>query len=369
VTETLERDVLTRATAQRQWLDRRAEASAADAVAHLAGIQAQEPLEPYAGLWSRLAGFRAEHLVALLEERQAVRTITMRRTIHLHSAAEARALRPLCDPMLRQRMLGVIGKELPGVDVDELAGLARPLFEGEPRPPGEVARELAPRWPGVPPRWLADAIVTLVPLVQVPPRGVWGESAGVRCTTYDVWLGTEHPAQGERDPAEDLRELVRRYLRAYGPATSSDLRAWCGLSGLPAVVEDLEPELVAYRDERGRRLLDLAGLTLPTGPAADEPLPPRFVPSFDNVVLGYADRTRVIDDEHKHLSILGARYLLIEGRVAGTWVPAPGARGGVDVEVTALRRISRPDRAEAAEEGAALAAFLGDGAAGRVRWV
>jgi len=100
--------------------------------------------------------------------------------------------------------------------------------------------------------------------------------------------------------------VVRRYLRAYGPATSSDIRSWSGLTGLPAVIKRLRPELVSYRDEQGRELLDLADAALPD---PDLPAPPRFLPAFDNAVLGYDDRSRIIDDEHRGLSIMGTRYV------------------------------------------------------------
>ncbi|XVV33326.1 DNA glycosylase AlkZ-like family protein [Streptomyces sp. CA-100214] len=153
--------------------------------------------------------------------------------------------------------------------------------------------------------------------------------------------------------------LVRRYLAAFGPAASADLRAWCGLAGLPAAVAAVRGELVAFRDERGRELLDL-----PEAPRPDPgtPAPVRFLPAFDNAILGYQDRSRIIDDEHRGLSVAGTRVVLVDGRVAATWTVEDGT-----VSVTPLRRLSRADRAEVAEEGRALAAFLSDGDGDRVR--
>jgi hypothetical protein len=361
---TLDRATLTLATAERQWLSGRRPASATAAIEHLVGLQAQEPHEPYVGLWSRLDGFEPEHLVDLLERRLAVRTLMMRRTIHLHTSADALAMRPAYDAMLRQRMQGTLGPRLPGVDFDELAALGEPHFAAQPQILADVARAVSDRFPGAPVRDLGDALSTLVRLIQVPPRGLWGRKAPALNTTYAAWLGSDPDRPDEEQRTQILADIVRRYLRAFGPAASADLRAWSGLSGLPAVIKQLEPELTTYRDERGRTLLDLADASLP---ADDLPLPARFLPAFDNVVLGFDDRSRVIDDEHRRLSILGTRFVLVAGRVAGSWT-GEGTTAGVTVTVEPLRRLSKAERAEVADEGQRLAGFLGDGRDGRLAW-
>ena len=133
---------------------------------------------------------------------------------------------------------------------------------------------------------------------------------------------------------------MRRYLAAFGPAASADLRAWCGLAGLPAAVAAIREELVTFRDERGRELLDLPDAPRPD---PDTPAPVRFLPAFDNAILGYHDRSRIIDDAHRGLSVAGARVVLVDGRVAATWTVEAGT-----VIVTPLRRLSRADRAAVA---------------------
>src|SRR5690606_9281246 len=150
-----------------------------------------------------------------------------------------------------------------------------------------------------------------VPAVQLPPRGVWRTKAGARYATLESWLGRKVeplPADGS-DPAGC--RLVRRYLAAYGPASSADLRAWAGVAGLPAAVAAVRDELVTFKDERGRLLLDLPDAPRPD---PDTPAPVRFLPAFDNAILGYHDRTRIIGDEHRHLSVAGARVVLVDGR-------------------------------------------------------
>lgn len=360
--EVLDRRSLNRALLVRQLLGSRCDLTPAAALEHLVGLQAQEPHEPYVGLWSRLAGFAPDELAALLEDRRAVRTLLMRRTLHLVTAEDCLRLRPLHQQMVVTRMYGTLRRSLPRVDLDELAAAASPYFVDEPRSPVEVARVIGNRWPGVAARDLGDALGTLVPLVQVPPRGLWGQVAGAQCLTIENWLG--RPPGPPADPAAELEALVLRYLRAFGPASSSDVRAWSGLTGLPEVITRLRPQLRTFRDERGRELLDV-----PDGPLPDPgtPAPVRFLPAFDNAVLGYDDRSRIIDDAFRGLSVAGARFVLVDGRVAATWVGAGDDPGPpVTVTVTPLRDLTAGEQEAVVEEGGGLAAFLGDGEPGRV---
>ncbi len=344
----LDARALNRATLARQHLLERVGPEPLDAVAHLAGLQAQEPQAPFVGLWSRLRSFDPASLDTLLTDRRVVRLHLMRRTVHLVTAGDALAWRLRHDALLRQRLLGVYRSELAGVDLDELAVEAAELFaDGEPSMP-DVGRALAQRHPEPGFRALGEAAMTVVPVVQTPPRGLFGTTAGARYARLATWLGTPpHPPSGVTDT-----DLVRRYLAAYGPAASADLRAWCGLAGLPAAVAAVRDDLVSFRDERGRELLDLPDAPRPD---PDTPAPGRFLPAFDNAVLGYDDRSRIIDDAHRLLSVAGKRFVLVDGRVAATW----DVRAGV-LTVDPLRRFTRADRAAVAEEGRALAGFLPD---------
>ncbi|MDQ7908200.1 winged helix DNA-binding domain-containing protein [Phytohabitans sp. ZYX-F-186] len=343
----LGRRALNRALLARQLLLRRHELTAFEAVERLVGLQAQEPQEPYVGLWSRLAAFDPLELSTLIEERTAVRTLVMRRTLHVVTARDALTLRPVHQPMLRARMWATLRRALPGVDLAELAEAGRPLFESEPRMLTAAAREIADRWPGVAARDLGDALSCLVPLVQVPPRGLWGQRGAALHVTVDRWLGQSLV----RDTPEAVDGLVLRYLAAYGPAASADIRAWSGLSGLRESVGRLRPRLRVFRDERGRELLDVPEGELPD---PETPAPVRFLPAFDNAVLGFDDRSRIIDQEHRGLSVRGARFVLVDGRVGATWTLA----GGV-LRVEPLRPLTRPERDEVAAEAESLLALHG----------
>ncbi len=358
----LDTRALGRATLARQLLLERADMPPLAAVAHLCGLQAQEPQEPFVGLWSRLRGFEPGSLDDLLVERRVVRTHLMRRTVHLVTADDTLAWRARHEAMLRQRVLGVYRRDLDGVDLGELAAAGRDvLSDGEPRTMAELTRAVADRWPTTAPRALGEMLVAaLVPMAQMPPRGLWRTRAGVRNLPLATWLGRgiDPAAPDGSDPVGQV--LVRRYLAAFGPAATADLRAWSGLAGLPAAVAATRAELIAFRDERGRELLDL-----PDAPRPDPgtPAPARFLPAFDNAILGYDDRTRVIDDAHRGLSVAGERAVLVDGRVAATWATEEDT-----VVVTPLRCLTRVERDEVAEEGRSVAAFLSDGASGRVRF-
>jgi hypothetical protein len=357
----LDTRALNRATLARQLLLDRADVPVLDAVARLGGLQAQEPQEPFVGLWSRLRAFDPAVLSDLLTGRSVVRTHLMRRTVHLVTADDALVWRARHGTMLRQRVLGTYRRELDGVDLDELAAAGRAVMaDDEPRSMTELARALAGRWPTPGPRALGEMLIAaLVPMAQLPPRGLWRTKAGVRNVPLSSWLGREiDPLSPDRsDPVGQA--LVRRYLAAFGPAASADLRAWCGLAGLPAAVAAIREELVTFRDERGRELLDLPDAPRPD---PDTPAQVRFLPAFDNAILGYHDRRRIIDDDHRGLSVTGARFVLVDGRVAATWTVKDDT-----VIVTPLSRFSQADCTTVAEQGRALASFLSDGESDHAR--
>ncbi len=355
----LDARALNRATLARQLLLERAGLPVLDAVAHLGGLQAQEPQEPFTGLWSRLRAFDPAALDALLTGRRVVRTHLMRRTVHLLTAVDVLAWRSRFDTMLRQRVVGTYRRELATVDMAELAAAARAvLADGEPRSMGELARAVADRWPAPGHRPLGELLIAaLIPSVQLPPRGLWRTKAGVRNLPLAAWLGRD---PDPLDPADGVgRTLVRRYLAAFGPAATADLRAWSGLAGLPAAVKAVRDELVVFRDERGRELLDLPEAPRPD---PDTVAPVRFLPAFDNAILGYDDRSRIIDDAHRGLSVAGERVVLVDGRVSATWTTESDT-----VVVRPLRRLTEAERAELAAEGSELAGFLSDGESACVR--
>jgi hypothetical protein len=307
---------LNRATLERQLLLRRSELPVLEALQHLVGLQAQEPPDPYLALWSRLDGFRPEQLAHLLEERRVVRIALMRSTIHLVTADDCLALRPLVQPVLDVELTRY--RDLDGVDVDAVLAFARTLVAERPRSGRELRAALAERFPGHDAGDLAYACRNLLAFVQVPPRGVWGRSSHVVSTTAEAWLGRP------LDATPSLEKMIVRYLAAFGPATVADIATWSRLTGLRAVVDRLRPRLRTFRDERGRVLFDL-----PDAPRPDPatPAPPRFLPEYDNVLLSHADRARFVSPEQRRaLSRVEGRIngiVLNEGFVFGIWQRRP----------------------------------------------
>ncbi|MEU5289149.1 winged helix DNA-binding domain-containing protein [Streptomyces sp. CA-278952] len=343
---------LNRATLERQLLLRRSAMSAKDAVAHLLGLQAQNTKPPYFQLYARLADFDPEELSALMESREVVRIVTLRSTLHTHTADDALTLRPLVQAA-RERELKTFRHGLEGVDLDRLAAVAEELVVERPRPVKELREELLARWPDADPLALTVAARCLLPLVQVTPRGLWGRGGQVALTTAEHWLG--RPAE----PVAAPDATVLRYLGAFGPASVMDFQAWAGLTRTKEVFERLRPRLLTFRDERGVELFDL-----PDAPRPDPgtPAPPRFLPEFDNLLLGHADRTRVIAPVNKGRNGVGNQAygsVLIDGFFDAVWrVEREG--GTAILTVQPLRSLVRAERAEITEEAARMLTVMTD---------
>ena len=358
MSDVLSRRALNRALLERQLLLRRAELPALDAVERLVGLQAQVPLNPYTALWSRLERFRPDELAQLLVDRRVVRIVVMRGTIHLVTADDALALRPLVQPILSAelRRHRDFSPQLEGVDLEPVLDFARGLL-AEPRTGPQLRQALADRFPGHDPAALAYACRCRLALVQVPPRGLWGRSAQIAIATAESWLGRPLVT------GPPLDEVVLRYLEAFGPATAADVAAWSRLTGLREVLERLRPRLRTFRDEQGRELFDL-----PDAPRPDPgmPAPPRFLPEYDNVLLSHADRTRVASaDDRAALARAGGvgfGAVLVDGFARAVWRVEDGE--------LVVGHLPLPQRARAAlaAEGRRLLRFL-SGGAGDVRLV
>jgi hypothetical protein len=314
---------LNRATLDRQLLLRRAARPALNAIGHLAGLQAQAPLAPYVGLWTRLAGFGHDDLKDLLLERIVVRAHLMRNTVHLVTAADFVCFRPLFQPQSERALAGHFGRNLGGVDLAELRAVAAVLLAETPLTRGQIGERLSARWPDHDPASLAYAATHLLHLVQVPPRGLWGQRGQASWFLASAWLGGLTSAAPDTDTA--LEQLVLRYLGAYGPATVHDMQAWSGLSRLREVTDRLGARLRTFTGPDGAELLDLPDAPRPD---ADVPAPPRFLPEYDNLLLSFADRSRVIPGARPVPLPPGngatTGTLLIEGLWAANWTITRG---------------------------------------------
>ncbi|MDQ1007494.1 hypothetical protein QFZ82_001979 [Streptomyces sp. V4I23] len=340
---------LNRATLERQMLLRRAPRSATTAegaVRHLVGLQAQNVKPPYYALAARLEGFDPGELSAAMADRRVARMVTMRSTIHTHTADDCMALRPLVQAA-RDRELGQFRKGLAGVDLGRLAAVARDLVEEEPRTMKELREALLVHWPDADPFALSVAARCTLPLVQVTPRGLWGSSGQVALTTAEHWFGRET----EPVPAPD--DTVLRYLAAFGPASVKDFQTWSGLTRTREAFERLRPDLLVFQDGQGTELFDV-----PEAPRPDQdtPAPPRFLPEFDNLLLSHADRSRVVPAEHRTRTWKGNqayRTFLVDGFLAGIW-RLEETKDIATLTVQPFAPLTREQRAELTEEAAGL---------------
>jgi winged helix DNA-binding protein len=357
---------LNRAALDRQLLLDRAPLAALDAVGRLAGLQAQAPLAPYVGLWTRLVGFRHEELKELITGRAVLRAHLMRNTVHLVSAGDYLRFRPLYQPLLARHLAGNFGKNLIGVDLAELAAAAAGLLGQTPLTRPELGARLAPRWPDHDPASLAYAASHLLPLVQVPPRGLWGEpNHRAAFMLAEAWLAGRAPSASP-GPAHAAEQLVLRYLAAYGPASVADAQAWSGLTRLREVTDRLGSRLRAFTGPDGTDLLDLPDAPRPD---PDVPAPPRFLPEYDNLLLSYAERSRVIP--HRRPVPLPPGHggcggtLLVDGLWQAGWKISDGV-----LQIEPFIPLGPADRDAVAAEGERLLGFAAPAIAVRdVRFV
>lgn len=303
---------LNRTYLERQYLLRPRKISALAAIEHLVGLQAQAPFDPYQALFNRIRDFEPEELANLLLERSAVRIALMRSTIHLVSARDCLALRPVMQSVSeRGFMVGSpFGRRLGDFDYTKLVRVGRKMLEAKPLSNAELAKQLAPQFPEHDAEAMVNALRTHLPLVQVTPRGVWGKSGRATLTTAQAWLGAELGQDSTPD------QTVLRYLRAFGPATVNDVQTWSGLTRLTPVLERLAPKLRILHDEDGRPLYDLPSMTYP---AEDTPAPVHFMPEFDNLFLSHADRRRVIPGASGAQRFIYPCAFLLDGFVGGSW--------------------------------------------------
>lgn len=368
---------LNRALLARQHLLTRTTRTVEQVVADVVGLQAQNPWSPFVGLWSRVAGFRTEDLDALLLARRVVRIAVMRSTVHLVTVADAAVLATLVRPVLHRELRGTPQRRAAAaaIDLDELTRRAAAHVAAEPRSTVRLGAHLATTWPDVDPKDLAMFARALLPMVQVPPRGLWRGSAAPTLTTLDVWAPGAVAAAGDlRDPDVRRRaeeETVLRYLRAYGPASVADVQAWSALRGLREVVDRVRDRLVelpavpATPTGRPRVLLDLPDAPRPD---RDHPAPVRYLADYDDVWLAHDRRDRIVDDAHRRgLQTPNGRTpaaVLVDGRVRAVWAVTRTRDGSVraTLDVTPLEPLTAAERAEVLAEGEAFVRFVADDA-------
>jgi hypothetical protein len=344
----LDRRTLNRSLLARQLLLERVDLPPVDAVEHLVGMQAQVPLDPYVGLWSRLLAFDPVALGEAMLERRLVRMTLMRATLHLVSAGDGLAMRPVLQAAIeRAYASSPFAAQLSDLELGPVISRGIELVEHEPLSISQLAAALSEDWPHHDANSLAYMLRYLVPVVQVTPRGVWGKALQPKITTLDGWLGRPSAS------ALSVDELVIRYLRAFGPASTADIRAWSWLGGVRAIVDRLRSNLCVYRDEHGRELYDVRD-----GMFCDRaaPAPVRFLPQYDNLFLAHADRARIMDGVRWDSSFLHHGTVFVDGFLSGAW-KLSGQKREATLVVELRTRMTRTERQHVRREAERLLLF------------
>jgi hypothetical protein len=286
-----------------------------------------------------------------------VRGTLVRGTLHLVSRRDYVRFRHTLQPMLSAALRAIVRGRLDGVDLDIVMDEARSWFGEKPRTFDELRAHLERRFPDADTRALAYAVRMQVPLLQVPDVAEpWGYPARADFTVAESWLGTT------LSHADASGALMVRYLAAFGPASVQDAQTWSGMAGLGPVFERLRPALLVFRDESGRELFDLVQAPRPE---PDEEAPPRFLSEWDNLLLSYADRSRVIADANRpriataNLRLPGT--FLVDGFVAGLWT-ATRRKAAVTLDLLPFAPLAARDRTKLEREGESLLRFLEPGA-------
>lgn len=306
-----------------------------DAVGLLTAVQAQDDVGAITSIALRTAARDRAAVVAAYDAGEIVRTWPMRGTLHAVLAEDVAWMLPLMTPgprtaaATRRPQLGL--GEADVVRAHELAATA--LRDG-----GALRRsELLAVWADAGLEPTAGRGYHLI--VELAQRGVLclgpfreREQAFV---LVDDWVRA--PRALPRDVA--LAELALRYFRGHGPATIKDLMRW---AGLPA--RDLRPATAAVRDQLVAVTVD--GVEHLMDPATPDLLATHaaaardvvLLPGFDEVILGYQDRSMTLDPAYADRIVPGGNgvfrpTVVVDGRVVGTWKHVgTGARRRLEVD-------------------------------------
>lgn len=330
---------LNRALLARQLLLERSPLSIEAAIEQVGGLQTQYAPSGYVGLWTRLAGFRRGDLTAALEDRTIIQATLLRTTIHMVSRREFWRYALGVREARRTWALRIPGHGDETAMIETADRTRAALADGP-----KTVKELD----GLVTGFLGTAGLW-VDLVRVPPSGTWERRRADRLGLAATWVGPEDATEDE-----GLAHLVRAYLRGFGPAAWKDIASWAGISVTAARRGGEQVDLVRYRDEGGRELLDLPGAP---SPDADTPAPVRFLPHWEATLLVHARRTGILPEEHRprvftSKNPFSVGTVLVDGRVVAAWSLREGR-----IEIEEYEPIAARDRDSIEEERAALEAF------------
>ncbi|MBL1075573.1 AlkZ family DNA glycosylase [Nocardia sp. 2] len=348
--------VLNRTLLARQHLLERSDLTVAQLCDHLIGLQAQDMLPPFIALWSRVRDFDPAVVSAGLEDRSLVRITLMRGTIHLVTPPDALRIAPHIQPELEKVPFrkGFNYGAMVGLDPDEVRAHGESVLGDAPMSAADLREQAAKLYPDRDPGAVLQTWLYQLPVLQTPPRGRWRDSSRPVWSRVEPWLGAP------LDPGYPLEELLLRYLRAFGPATTMDMQTWSKMTGMKPAVAKLGDRVRTYTDERGRTLYDAADAELAD---PDLPAPVRLLGWYDNAVLSHQDRSRILgDDAPPPLRAFATAVapILLDGFLSGLYKVFT-TRDTARLRISPSTKWTAADRAAVEAESHALLAFLEPG--------
>ncbi|MEU4344769.1 winged helix DNA-binding domain-containing protein [Nocardia sp. NPDC023852] len=345
--------VLNRTLLARQHLLERSSRTVHQMCDHLVGLQAQDSLPPFVGLWSRLADFDPTTVSDALQDRSLVRITLMRGTIHLVTPPDALRIAPHVQPELEKVPFrkGFNYGAMVGLDPEEVRGHGEAVLGDEPMSAAELRARATELYPDRNAGAVVQTWLYQLSVLQTPPRGTWKDNSRPIWSRVEPWLAAP------LDPSYPLAELLVRYLRAFGPACTMDMQTWSKLLGMKRAIDELGDRVRTYTDERGRTLYDVADGELAD---PDMPAPVRLLGWYDNALLSHRDRARIVPDgAAPPLRAFAAQVspVLVDGFLAGLYkvfVTAETAR----LRISPTRTWTKKESADVAAEAHALLGFL-----------
>ena len=320
------------------------------------GVHAQVQASAELQLAARVDGITQQDVRdALWRDRRLVKAWTLRGTLHLHPADELAlwfAARRAVEGELPDGLKswpdpeGVVHPAVSSDELTEIQAAVWDSFDGRALLRDELATEVVRRVGKKHEGRLRSGFAFFTDqLVQGPPQG-----NRITLARPDQWIdGWQTVAEGAA-----LREVLRRYLWAFGPARPVDFRAWFGDVSFDVLdVEEVDVE--------GHRAFVLAGDT--EFPEARKTV--RLLPEYDVYVMGFREREHLVPERvreqvaahgrGRYEGPAGVRFLLVDGVTAGLWERKKSARR-IEIKVAPAHRVKR---AELEREVERYGAFLG----------
>jgi len=325
------------------------------------GIQAQVMGAARIALWARVRDLKPSDVYsALYQRRELVKTSCMRQTLHLLTASDyaiyIAALRKSRIEAV-QRVMSRFAVTLK--DTERLNELILAVLDGKQLTQREVNERIRPKVSKRVRAWMEN-VWSVLRLAQAEGLICYGPEKGTQVTyvRVDQWL-TKLP---KVDESEAKRILLRRYLAAYGPATSRDFSHWSGIS-----MKETTPLWESLIGELKEVTIGDQGTWIHSDDhdalfdAEKRDMPVRLLPGFDPFLLAHAGKDHLVERKYYKRVYRNQGWItpvvVWNGRVIGTW--STSRRGKeLSVEFEPFEKQSKTVHVKVAQEAARLESFL-----------